>query len=114
MRWVRYILNAAGEPEVCPDRLTWFRWFEASSKDRTRIVAHDRDEGPDHNEILVSTVFLGRDHRFTGPGPPILWETMILGGPLDQETDRYTSRAAALRGHQRMCARLRAELEKAR
>lgn len=28
--------------------------------------------------FIVSTVFLGLDHRFSGEGPPILWETMVF------------------------------------
>ena len=32
----------------------------------------------------VSTVFLGLDHSFTS-GPPQLYETMVFGGPDDQE-----------------------------
>lgn len=59
----------------------------------------------------MSTVFLGIDHAFSG-GLPVLWETIVFGGPLDGEMDRYTSRADALAGHQVMCARVRAALEK--
>jgi hypothetical protein len=35
----------------------------------------------------ISTVFLGLDHGFSfGKGsPPVLFETMIFGGPLDQQ-----------------------------
>ncbi len=29
--------------------------------------------------FVVSTVFLGLDHRFLGEGPPILFETMAFG-----------------------------------
>jgi hypothetical protein len=38
------------------------------------------------------------------PGPPVLWETFVFGGVLDGEMQRYTSKADALAGHQRMCA----------
>ena len=39
-------------------------------------------------EIRISTVFMGLDHRFSGEGPPILFETMVFGGKLDQFQDR--------------------------
>lgn len=86
----------------------WARWFEQASRDRSRIIAHDKNErrSPEEPEILVSTVFLGLDHNF-GDGPPHLWETMILGGPLDQYQERYSSREAALEGHARACERVR-------
>ena len=49
--------------------------------------------------MQISTVFLGLDHAF-GSGPPILWETMIFGGLLDEFQERYATKAEALAGHQ--------------
>ncbi len=56
--------------------------------------------------VRVSTVFLGRDHDFTGLGKPILWETMIFGGEWDGYQERYTSQEAAIEGHARVVASL--------
>jgi len=103
MTWGRYILNAAGEPEPEPDLFVWAAWLERASRDRSRVVAQDRDERAGAGDVLVSTVFLGLDHNFSGEGPPILWETMILGGPHDQLQWRYCSREAAMVGHQHAC-----------
>ena len=41
-------------------------------------------------DLRVSTVFLGMDHSW-GDGPPILFETMIFGGPNDQHQDRCST-----------------------
>ena len=101
---MKYILDANGEPQRCDDIDTWGRWHEAAWKDRSIVVAHDKDESGE-NTILISTVFLGLDHAF-GSGPPILWETLVFGGLLDGEMNRYASRDAAFRGHQEMCARV--------
>ena len=49
----------------------------------------------------VSTVFLGLDHQWFD-GPPLLFETMIFGGPLDQEMDRYSTWEEAEAGHKAM------------
>lgn len=54
----------------------------------------------------VSTVWLGRDHRFGGDGPPIIFETLVFGGPLDGEMDRYCTEAEATAGHRAMVDRL--------
>ena len=51
---------------------------------------------------MVSTIFLCIDHSFGLGGPPILYETMVFGGPGDGEQDRYTTREAALIGHDAM------------
>jgi len=56
-------------------------------------------------EAEVSTVWLGDDHQF-GPGPPLIFETMIFGGPHDQFCDRYTTKEEATAGHQRVVSAL--------
>jgi hypothetical protein len=100
-----WILTDAGDPEPTEDAIAWGLWFERATKDRSRIVAQDRDERPGAPDVLVSTVFLGLDHAFTA-GPPVLWETLVMGGPLDGEMCRYTSREAAIAGHAAMCRRV--------
>jgi hypothetical protein len=101
MRTLYWILDEAGEPQPA-DVLTWGYWFERASKDRSRIVAQDRDERDGTKDVMVSTVFLGLDHAFSN-GPPVLWETMIMGGPLDGYQRRYSTRGAALAGHAEAC-----------
>lgn len=54
--------------------------------------------------VRVSTVFLGIDHNFYCVGPPILWETMIFGGPHDQYQHRCSTREEALEMHRRAVA----------
>lgn len=49
-------------------------------------------------DAWVSTVWLGHDMGF-GMGPPIVFETMIFGGPLGEYQRRYHDEAEALRGH---------------
>src|SRR5262245_32019844 len=88
-----YILDA--EHHVIEvDWLTWAHWFEELSN---RIVDYTQIT----SQIEVSTVFLGLDHRFHGKGPPILFETMIFGGPeeIDQYQRRYSSWDDAQAGH---------------
>jgi len=70
----------------------WARWSEDLSKRRV-------DETRLSNGVRVSTVFLGLDHRFDDKGPPLVFETMIFGGPLDQHMWRYSSWDDAVTGH---------------
>ena len=56
---------------------------------------------------LVSTIWLGINHRF-GPGAPLIFETMVFSsrddfGELDM--DRYTTEAEAITGHGVMVAK---------
>lgn len=95
-----WMLDEKGEPKRAEDIIEWARWLERNQD--ARRVAFD-----EIGDVHVSTVFLSIDHAFTG-GPPVLWETMVFGGPRDEEQERYTSRADAVAGHARMVARVRA------
>ena len=94
-----YILNANGDPEPCGSLLEWARWFETSAD--VRRVALDNIGG-----VKVSTVFLGLDHSFDGAGP-VLFETLVFGGPLDGEQERYATRDEAVTGHVSMVERVK-------
>jgi hypothetical protein len=59
----------------------------------------------------ISTVFLGLDHNWSGRGRPVLWESMVFGGKLDQEQDRCSgSREQAEVMHARMVERVKGKL----
>ena len=60
----------------------------------------------DVGDVSVSTVWLGLDHGHGG-GPPVIFETMVFGGPLDGEQERYSTEAEALAGHAAMVERVR-------
>lgn len=47
----------------------------------------------------VSTVWLGNNMRFYGDGDPLVFESMVFGGPLDGETVRYSYWHDATAGH---------------
>jgi len=105
-----YLLDEQGEAVPCEDVLTWAEAFERLDRqialDYFNVADVNAIEGSDR--VRVSTVFLGLDHNHFDDGPPLLWETMIFGGQLDGEQSRYTSRAEAVEGHQRMCRRVQA------
>ncbi len=52
--------------------------------------------------VTVSTVWLGMDHSFLSYGPPRIYESLVFGGPCDGNMDRYSTRAEAEAGHERM------------
>lgn len=97
IRCGRYVL-VGHEAKEEPDLLTWARWFEDSG--RARIV--DRTELGE--AVVVSTVFLALDHRFSGEGPPILFETMVFGGDRHCETRRCSTWDEAIDQHARVVA----------
>jgi hypothetical protein len=86
-----YILDSENKP-VPVDLHTWgetFGNFTSRNVGLTQVTS----------QVTVSTVFLGLDHRLIGEGPPLLFETMIFGGPLDQQMWRYSSWDDAEVGH---------------
>lgn len=78
---------------VCHDDPdVWRQAFDGRWCTRTSVVV-------DGEELVISTVFLGLDHRWDGDGPPILYETSVFGGHFDQYTKRYCTRKEAIEGH---------------
>lgn len=90
-----YILEGH-EAKEC-DMTTWAKRSEAS--DRTVAVSNIHGS-------KVSTVFLGLDHSFDG-GAPLLFETLVFGGDLDGEMDRYGTWDEAVAGHAAMMERIK-------
>lgn len=92
MREHKYILRGReAVPE--PDLRKWGIWFETNDR---RVARTERDD------VAVSTVFLGIDYSH-GYGPPLLFETMVFGGPLDQQQDRCSTYDQAEAMHKRWC-----------
>lgn len=82
---------------VAVDLMTWAKWFEDFDN---RRVAVTTVELPEHDPVRVSTVFLGIDHSWSLTfGEPILFESMVFGGPMDQEMYRYATWEQAEAGH---------------
>lgn len=65
-------------------------------------VAYDELPG----DVKVSTVWLGLDHGFAGK--PLIFETMVFGGPLAEEQERYSTLTEAMAGHAAMLERVKA------
>lgn len=55
-------------------------------------------------DVEVSTVWLGLDHNYSGDGPPIIFETMIFGGSMSEDIQRYATEEQAITGHELMVA----------
>jgi len=90
---IYYLLNGK-EPVECDDILEWVKLFK---KDVSRRVARTNKPG-----VYISTVFLGLDHSW-GDGPPLLFETMVFGGELDDLQWRYSTWDQAVVGHSEAC-----------
>lgn len=110
-RWLGeryYILDERRNPVPAVTYSAFCLWrAQARKSDDPGITLHTARDvipiGEDVN-ITVSTVFLGMDHNVYTEGPPVLWETMVFGGSLDEEQERYTSESAALEGHAKWLA----------
>jgi len=84
---------------------------------KTPVIADDFDSAfktdrrvarTEVGDVVVSTVFLVIDHNHFGGGGPILFETMVFGGSLDQEMKRYRTWDEAAAGHEEMVALVKA------
>jgi len=86
-----YILD--GKTVITCNLLEWAEWLKNADRTvkKTKI-----------GEIKISTVFLGLDHNYSDEGPPLLFETLVFGGPLDGEMNRYWTWEQAEEGHREM------------
>ena len=105
---VYYILD--NEHHIVPVKTgMWEKWFEASDRSGSRNVGCTKVG----DDIMVSTIFLGFDHSFgLVPGPPVVFETVILGGLFDGWCRRYSSWDDAETGHKVAVRRVREALKK--
>lgn len=101
------------------------RWYKLAEDGQTPVplpegvYPKDMDEWRDPHrtvgstqitpDIRVSTVFLCLDHSYAPDGEPILWETMVFGGPHDGWQSRYTSYADAKEGHEWVVAMVKGD-----
>ncbi len=79
---------------VPTDVVEWGKFF--SKEDRVVAITNIGD-------VKVSTVFLGLDHRLGDKGPPLMFETMIFGGPHDEYQRRCSTWAEAEEMHRGAC-----------
>ena len=87
----KYILDGHN-PVPCDDLIEWARWFETANRHVAKTKVN--------KEVTISTVFLGLDHNF-GEGCPALFETMVFGGKLDEQMERYATWDEAEKGHRK-------------
>ena len=92
----RYILDGhKAVPE--PDLIKWAVWIEHNNR---RVARTELEDG-----AWVSTVFLGVDYDLAGTGVPVLFETMIFGGPDNEYQERCGTWAEAVNMHRRAVSR---------
>jgi len=93
--------------EVVKSLALWAKKFEICNRRVAEtFVGRIRYIKGDRKPVRVSTVFLGLNHGFGGK--PLWFETMVFGGKLDQEQDRYETWDEAVAGHEAMVKRVRA------
>lgn len=103
MQGIYYILkNKKAVP--CSDVATWGKWLATADRKVDRTIIGDSD---------ISTVFLGFDHSFVKQELPILFETLVFGGKLDGEMNRYATWDEAVSGHKAMIKKVKNAYNKA-
>lgn len=101
----RYIL-VDGEVVEEPDFDEWAEWIEGNERHIGWDIAGEEDD-----KITVSTIFLGVDYSWmdkrTAVQPkPLLFETMVFGGEMDEYMERYSTLQEAKDGHERICRKV--------
>lgn len=95
----KYILGGEDghTPVPVKDVLEWGHWMEEARKGNLLRVGQDKV-----GDLLVSTVFLGIDHRFGDGDEPLIFETMVLDKNYsDSYCERCSTWAEAEEMHKR-------------
>jgi len=72
----------------------------ARLREQGNTVAKDDIITKDGRTVLVSTIWLGMDHRFGDDGPPLIFETMVFEQGMAEELCwRYSTEKEAKDGH---------------
>lgn len=91
-----HYFSRAGEP------ISFRQWSE-----RRRDEEHLRVAVTEVGDVMISTVWIGMRGLSHPDGPPLIFETIVFGGPLNLELDRYPTEVQAIAGHDQMVARVR-------
>ena len=79
----------------------WSAFIERQDPEYKRVAETTVDD------VWISTVWLGINYAFNPDHPPLIFETMVFGGPYDQEwMERYSTMAQADQGHREMVDRV--------
>lgn len=98
-----YTLDENRVPVPCDDIYRFAAWMSEGG-DGAGINPKAVVGKADFTEVVhVSTVFLGLDHSMGRSNQPILFETMIFGGPFDGYQRRYATWEEAEKGHAEAC-----------
>lgn len=101
---VRYYTLIDRKVVACTDLMQWAQWMELARRNDVLRIGRE-----DIGDAMVSTVFLGLDHAFMGPGP-VVFETMIFmekGNYREEFQWRYMTLEEAEAGHKAACDWLR-------
>ena len=96
----RYMLDGK-KAVACDDLIKWANWFATAN----RHVAKE-----EIGDATISTVFLGLNHSFGEPRP-LLFETMVFGGDLDEYQERCSTWEEAETMHAETVRRVKAKQE---
>ena len=92
---------------LCEDWVAWAIWFGGAD----RAVAKDVIKRKDCDTVTVSTMFLGHDSRTGIICLPIVFESMVFGGPLNGTALQYCNWEDAQSGHRNLLAESVTEAE---
>jgi hypothetical protein len=101
----RYYMLLDGEIAEEPDHTKWSQWYDCSYEKVRRVASTKVEYG------TVETTFLAMNMTLSKTDPPLLFETKVKGGYLDNEGERYSTLEEAKAGHEAWVARVRAAEE---
>jgi hypothetical protein len=88
----------------------YFQWILEDSDHGSRTVRVDVLRSGDELVRVSTTFLMGINHRWVRDSDPLLFETMVFGGTMDQAQWRYSTWEQAEVGHQGVLEQLLREM----
>ena len=98
----RYYILKEGKAEEEPHYPTWATWYEQHYRDVEVIARTELVHG------VVATRFLAMNMTLATKSEPLVFETRVKGGWLDEKWERFATPDEAKVGHESWVARVRA------
>ena len=101
----RYYILRGNRVVEEPDHSKWAEWYKTARPKACCVASTKVQYG------TVTTVFLAMNMSLAKADPPLLFETRVQGGWLNDEWERYATLAEAKAGHDAWVARVREQEE---
>ncbi|MDZ8108967.1 MAG: hypothetical protein RM338_25545 [Nostoc sp. DedQUE12a] len=97
---LKYYILEGKNPVAIESFKDWNLWMASASFRDTTVMLNEL------KDCLISTKFVGINLNPHPSGKPMIFETLVIGGPLDGKRNWYPTWNEAIQGHLKICSQV--------